>query len=125
LQCCIKISPLIFQSSQQIGPPDIQSNKPYQWANQQKKLLLFPLKREGFSQTQTSELISLRSDSTSFTWLSSGVASRFPVLEEPFAEKSRVARDSGDRGISSNLDWSPLQVHNMMAAIFCFADTFT
>jgi hypothetical protein len=31
-------------------------------------------------------IVSLRSDSTSFTWLSSSVTSRFPVLEEPFAE---------------------------------------
>ena len=62
---------------------------------------------------QTSELIFLRSDSTSFTWLSSGVASRFHALEEPFAEKSRVARDSGDRGISSNLDWSLLVLKRM------------
>ena len=39
--------------------------------------------------------------------LSSGVASRFRALEEPFVEKSRVARDSGDQGISSNFDLVP------------------
>jgi hypothetical protein len=40
------------------------------------------------------------------------IVSRFAIFEEePFVEKSRVARDSGDRGISSDLDWSPLQVH--------------
>jgi hypothetical protein len=46
----------------------------------------------------------------------------FYLDKESFAEKSHVARDSGEQGRSSNLDWSPLQVHNIIIDILCCMD---